>query len=87
MPNDSQKPRPGAAVPRVALSMTEAAHSLGVSRPAVYGLVERGLLQTFTVNRRRLVTPRALEVCVSQLEAAGSPLPQDCPSNRRATAA
>lgn len=80
--------RPARQIPIVALSMDEAGLSLGVSKPITYGLVERGVLRTFVVGKRRLTTPAALAEAVAKLEAEAPPMPSETPNNRnRATAA
>jgi len=53
------------------LSITDAAKALNVSRPTIYKEIQQGRLQTFTIGRRRLVTPDALRDYVSQREKAG----------------
>jgi excisionase family DNA binding protein len=79
--------RPARQIPIFALSMDEAAAALDVSKPIAYALVERGVLRTFVVGRRRLTTPRALAEAVETLEASAAPMPDETPHNRRAVAA
>lgn len=56
------------ALPVIAMSMEDAAKSLGVSKPTVYALERDGKLRTFAIGRRRLVSPEALRECVRRLE-------------------
>lgn len=56
------------ALPVIAMSMADAARSLGVSKPTVYALEREGRLRTFAIGRRRLVSPEALRDCVRALE-------------------
>jgi excisionase family DNA binding protein len=44
----------------ICLSITDAAKALNISRPTIYKEIQKGRLQTFTIGRRRLVTPDAL---------------------------
>lgn len=46
---------------RIGYSMTEAAEALGVSRPYVYTLEKQGLLESFKLGRRRIITAASLE--------------------------
>lgn len=85
-PERPKSPRQAREVPIFALSMDDIATSMGVSKPITYGLVERGMLRTFVIGKRRLATPRAVAECVEALEAAGAPLPNETPHNRRAVA-
>ncbi len=55
--------------PRLAVSVDEAAHALGVSRRHLYTLLETGELKSFTSRRRRLVRLAELERYVSEREA------------------
>ena len=52
------------------MSITDAAKALNVSRPTIYKLIQNGTLQTFTIGRRRLVTPEALSNFVKARETA-----------------
>lgn len=52
-------------VPRTAYSLNEAAQSLGLSRRALYGLMDRGQLTTVKLGKRRLVPVAELERLVS----------------------
>lgn len=54
---------------RLALSMQEAADTLGVSRGYAYILWGRGELQTFTLGRRRMVSVDSLRDLVRRREA------------------
>ena len=82
-----KSPRPARQVPIFALSMDETAAALGVSKPIAYALVERGVLRTFVIGKRRLATPRALAAAVEALEAEQAPMPADTRSNRASAAA
>ena len=57
------------ALPRVAYSVPEAAAVLGISRPTLYRLINRGELTTFTLGRRRLVSHQAIADLVAEREA------------------
>ena len=46
---------------RLAISIEEAAHALGVSRRHLYTLLETGELRSFTSRRRRLIRVSELE--------------------------
>jgi len=50
------------------MSIADAAKALDVSRPTIYKEIQAGRLQTFTIGRRRLVSPEALENYVKQRE-------------------
>jgi excisionase family DNA binding protein len=65
---DEDGPRGSPALPVIAMSMDDAAKSLGVSKPTVYALEREGRLRTFAIGRRRLVSPEALRECVRLLE-------------------
>ena len=52
------------------VSITDAAKALNVSRPTIYKLIQNGKLKTFTIGRRRLVTPEALSDFVKAQTAA-----------------
>ena len=54
--------------PRLAVSVVEVAHALGVSRRHVYTLLETGELKSFTSRRRRLVRVSELERYISERE-------------------
>ena len=75
-----------APVPRFAVDMSDAGDALGVSTPGAYSLVEQGLLRSFVIGRRRLVSLEALAECVRQLEAQGAPLPSASDANNRKAA-
>ena len=57
--------------PRLAVSVDEAAHSLGVSRRHLYTLLEAGELRSFTSRRRRLVRVAELHRYISDQESKG----------------
>lgn len=48
-------------LPRLAYSMAESAHIIGVSRPHLYNLACRGELRTVMVGNRRLVPRSEIE--------------------------
>ncbi len=57
---------------RLAVSVTEAAALLGVSRPTVYTLLERGGgLPSFRCGRRRLIPVAALRAWIEAEAQAG----------------
>jgi len=57
---------------RLAVSVTEAAALLGVSRPTIYALLERdGGLPSLRVGRRRLIPMAALERWIDGEARAG----------------
>ena len=53
------------------MSIADAAKALNISRPTIYKEIQQGRLQTFTIGRRRLVTPDALRSYVAGREKAG----------------
>ena len=53
------------------MTISDAAKALNVSRPTIYKLIQSGTLETFTIGRRRLVTPDALRSCIAGREKAG----------------
>ena len=79
--------KPARSIPALALSMDETAQALNVSKPVIYQLVERGVLRTFVVGKRRLATPEAIGAAIRSLEADAAPMPATTPHNRRAIAA
>lgn len=56
---------PGETIPvvpqRLALSPSEAAAVLGVSRPTIYGLLSSGSLRSVRAGARRLISVAAIE--------------------------
>ena len=50
------------------MSITDAAKALNVSRPTIYKEIQAGRLHTFTIGRRRLVSPEALREYVKARE-------------------
>ncbi len=54
--------------PRLAGSVDDAAHALGVSRRHIYDLLEAGELSSFTSGRRRLIRVSALERYIEKRE-------------------
>ena len=60
-----------AELPRLFVSIPEAAKALGISRTFAYELAERGDLPTRQLGRRKLVPVCALERMAA--ETAGSP--------------
>lgn len=69
------------AVSPVALTMDQAAAALNVSVPTVYRLINDGLLQTFTIGRKRYASLHAVRECVQKLEERGAVLPADSNAN------
>lgn len=63
---DSQKDE------RVALSVTEAAALLGVSRPTVYQLMNRADFPAFRIGARRLISRAGLERWVQEQAERGA---------------
>lgn len=57
---------------RIGYSMTEAAEALGVSRPYVYTLEKQGLLESFKLGRRRIITAESLEQLPARIQAKGA---------------
>ena len=55
--------------PRLAISIQEAAHALGVSRRHIYTLLETGDVRSFTSRRRRLIRVSELERYIDEREA------------------
>jgi len=42
------------------ITIADAAKALNISRPTIYKEIQKGRLKTFTIGRRRFVTPAAL---------------------------
>jgi len=88
MPETAQKPTvetPSAApVPRLCLTMNEAAEAVGVSRRGLYNLAERDGLPTVKLGGRRLVRVSDLEawIAAQPVDPAGreSELPEGADS-------
>lgn len=57
-------------LPRVAYSLDEVAHSLGLSRRTMYELMDTGRLSTVKLGRRRLVPAQELERLLQPQEHA-----------------
>lgn len=57
---------------RLALSPAEVGLRLGIHRSSVYGLFEKGLLPSFHIGRRRLVSVYALEAFIRMNESQES---------------
>jgi excisionase family DNA binding protein len=53
------------------LSIADTAKALNISRPSVYKEIQNGRLRTFTIGRRRLVSPDSLRDYIAQREKAG----------------
>jgi excisionase family DNA binding protein len=51
--------------PKLALSIVEAGAALGVSRPTIYVMIQRGQLRTVLIGRRRLIPVSELERILS----------------------
>lgn len=78
--------RPARQVPIFALSMDDTAAALHVSKPIVYSLIERGVLRTFLIGKRRLTTPEWIGEAVSALAAEQAPSPAEAAALRRSAA-
>ena len=59
---------------RLALSVTEAAEALNVSRPAVYQLMRRADFPAFRVGRRTLISRSGLERWIEAQAQGGDAL-------------
>lgn len=59
--------------PRIAYSIDDVIHLVGLSRQTVYNEINRGRLKTFTVGKRRLVSPDALSGWIARLEQDAPP--------------
>jgi excisionase family DNA binding protein len=57
---DTLSPKVEQAVDRLAYSVPEALHALGIGRTAFYAAVDAGTIRTVKVGRRRLVPRSAL---------------------------
>ena len=58
---------------RLAYSVEEAAESLGIGRTAVFGLVRSGVIRSFKLGKRRLISDSALREFVEHEEAGQAP--------------
>lgn len=56
---------------KLALSVSETAELLGVSRPTVYNLVCRNDFPSFTVGNRRLISKAGLERWIDEQIGSG----------------
>ncbi len=56
----------GTTIDKLALSVTEAAALLGVSRPTMYSLIRRADFPAFKVGTRTLISKVGLEAWVAQ---------------------
>jgi excisionase family DNA binding protein len=54
------------------LSVSEAAHALGISRTTTYGEIGAGKLRSLVVGRRRLVSATALAEYIASAESNGT---------------
>jgi excisionase family DNA binding protein len=54
---------------RLVLTVTEAAHVLGISRALAYELVARGELPALSLGRRKVIPRRALEALIDSVTA------------------
>ena len=54
------------------LSVDEACERLGISRCKLYELIYRHLLKSVKIDKRRLISNRAIEECVDKLEQYGA---------------
>ena len=55
------------------LSVGEAARALAISRAALYGLLGRGLIQSHSIGRRRLISQSALDRFLNGESPPGKP--------------
>jgi excisionase family DNA binding protein len=53
--------QPNAYTPKLAYSVAEACAAIGISRPTMYVLMERGQLRTVKIGGRRLIPATELE--------------------------
>jgi excisionase family DNA binding protein len=66
---DSKAPNPPRGLDtRAALSMSDAADALGISRAYAYRLRDSGELKTFTLGRRRLVSVDEVRALIRKRE-------------------
>ena len=63
-------PPDGAGVPRILLSVNEAARSLAMSRSSIYRLIRAGQIRTVRVTRRTCVPVTELQRFVNEQIAA-----------------
>jgi len=53
------------------LSISEAQEVLGIRRSTIYGLMDRGELESVRIGRRRLVPVQSIEAYIEGLRANG----------------
>lgn len=53
-------------LPKLALSVTEAAHAIAISRASAYRMVDRGELPSITIGGRKVVPVAALEAWIAE---------------------
>ena len=56
---------------RLSYSITGAVEATGLTRSRIYDAIRQGTLRTFMVGRRRMVSSKALEQFVANLEREG----------------
>lgn len=61
----------GSNINPLAVSATEAARLLGVSRPTVYELLRRNAFPSFHVGTRRLIPVSGLEAWIAEQSSGG----------------
>lgn len=59
---------------RKAISLSEAARQLGVSRTSLYKLIGRGELQSFRIESRRLIPVSSIDAYIAQQQTAPEPV-------------
>ncbi|MEZ1534840.1 helix-turn-helix domain-containing protein [Pseudomonas asiatica] len=55
------------AVPQLAISIDEAAKSIGVARSTIYEIVAHGELPSFKLGRRRMILMKELEAYINRM--------------------
>jgi excisionase family DNA binding protein len=70
--NQHQEPLPKAPAPKLLLTVSEAAESLGLGQTMVYQLLQRKELASVKIGRARRIRVRDLEEYVAQLETNSS---------------
>jgi excisionase family DNA binding protein len=76
LPEKPKKERSEKAIPRIAVSVQEAAKMLGISKPHFYPLIKGGKIRTVNIGRRILVSVQSLRDFVD-----GKAEPRNSPEN------
>ena len=63
-------------IPPLALSINEAAQTIGISRATVYKEITAGRLRTFQINSRRLVSVTEIQNYIAAREAETATKPE-----------